>query len=374
MQLAGRLRGLSAEIARLDRQEAAAGVELSGAAEALNRDLQAEIVGLVALIQFADQMAQRLDHIGQIQAMGPECGRVVGAQLDGLHEDVEATLGEARQRLARLEGMTGSAAAQLEASGFAGAIARSAAARRDTLNATLKDSEPVERAATEANRNSAFLHKALGEVEEAFAALIHSNQDISQASINSMILAARVGGDNQSAFTNLAVAVKQAANECMDAITSGRAALDGAKASNETHNRALVEVSDGLAQALQAARDTLASSEAEQQALTELCQSGTGDATALAEAIGLAETSVAGLAQLLPLIRHLIAATDDSIDPPERRLAEIRGIYTMAREREIHDRLAPEGPQGADGAAPPETAPPAAENDDGDDDLDDILF
>ncbi len=354
--------------ARLEEEKTEAGRQLARACSGAKTEVNREISGLSGMIQFSDQMTQRLDHIRQITQAGPGYGRLAGAQLHALADDLEAAVRDANARLDRLKNVTIRQDSDAGDGGFAGAISAVLRYRSEMLVQASAQSAPVIRASEEADRGRAIMDNTLAELEKVFVELEKAYDKVSQASINSMILAARTG-DNQKALSTLAIAVKEVADHCIVSVKAGRDAMEQIKACILKLSQEATEAATGLAAALNEARAGLADSETFVAGIESAKSAVTEAEHAMSDIVASVLGELRPLDQIAPTLRDIAGRVDWGQPLEKEGLSRLFAIYSMERERNVHARAC------GLHMAPPEPPAPAAPATQGDDDaLDGIDF
>jgi len=343
---------------------------LSEAAEDLNDCLTRELAGLIPLMQFADEFAQRLDHIGQIGAVA-RLEALQSAQLRSLAEDAETRLAEARRGFETLVDLACRVAAHFERTGAAGQLASRADERRSALDAAVQEAVAVERAAVTAQRGAEVLEEALRDAETAFGDLQSRAKDIGLAAINSILLASH-GGTANGALTTLAAAVREQASASVSELQICRDALYATVARDCDGPKAMADAVDGLASALADARKVL---ETEERMAAERKDGTSGArqiAAEVAQSLDSGIDAIAVLERCPEALRDWAAAAGAATGAPDPEAADaLREIYTMQRERQVHDAFL-----GREVAETEACATASADGGDpaGEPDIDDIFF
>lgn len=309
--------------------------QAQSAAAKIAGDTQADLVGLIGLIQFSDEMSQRLDHAARIAAE-PALPALLAAQIDALAEDLDRVLTEAAGRLGRLRGLADRALSQFDRSGIAGSAAGTLAQRRAAIDLALGRSERVNRAAAAAADSARAMETALGEASGSFATLRENAAAVTLSAINSALLAKRSSGAN-GALQTLSTAVRSAATECLAALDASTEQLEAVDRLNASYSDRVGKAASDLAAALDRAREALADKERAVEALRQTAADGHDTASELTAQIDAAERGLGPLGTLPDKLRRF--ATQAAIGAPEpdaERAAAVFAVYTMDRERAVH--------------------------------------
>lgn len=363
--LAERIARAEREGSRLDAREREVTQRIGSASEQLVAETKAELGGLVRIIQFADQMDQRLDHVGQIAAT-PGLNALAAAQLAALAGDLDEILLQTDRTVDRLSRIADRAGAQLEASGVAGTVAETLAQRRAALDDALERSRHAADSAEAAREGARFLESALAEAAEAFDTPQANSAAISMSSINSMLLASR-SGEARGALQTLSVAVREAAGDCMTALELSRKHLARIEEMNAGRSETAGESVDRLIHALESAAGALDDGARKATELERLTETGRAEARALAARLTEAETGVAPLRAIPDRLRAQADRLSRGATAPDPdQAAAVLSVYTMDCERAVHREVT------GDGDAPPVVPQIAAGG--ADMDIDSIFF
>ena len=336
----------------LTEQAREMGVQTSRRA-GLHRDkLQDGIVNLVSMIQFSDQMAQRLDHISIMLHRHEGCGHLAATQLQGLAHDLKHTITQATRRLNTLADDTRATYAETNAQGFGGAMAATIDCQRTTLSIMMEESGPVTIASQKAEENLEHMQKALEETAASFVALRTFSDSITQASHNAMVMAARSGGTFREALFVLSSAVKDAAKDCIDAIQLSEQSLEQLRGRSVGEFVEVQKKARDMTTILTKGLLDLSNIESANQELAQTMDQANDLHESMVRTV---QDALGHLDAMADLPRHLrqVARDIDSGTPPAPEVAdEIRKLYTMECERQLHDAL-------FDQTTSPRTAAPA---------------
>lgn len=372
----GRLDGMQETIRRVEAQsgallarETAAGAAIAADSAALSARGRAQIKAFVGMVQFADRLAQRLDHLGAILAHDDvHARRLAAAQIDSICAAIRETADGAAAADGEI-GAIGRAGGELFLAGeIADAIREGVERRAEAADGVSKAMLSVKTAVAVTRDSVAAAGAATDEARRRFAALETCAKRIGAASINSALLAARAGPAS-ALLTTLAAEVRIVATQCLAAVGGCEASMNALSAIGEKADSALLQDLDALAAALEAYRREIEAGAARLDALTTLCaRAGTrmDEMRRDVEGLGAAASQVRDLADALAAVGLELGAADadgaaQGGTPDPAILTAIWDLYTMDDERAVHAELFAEF-----GATPAHAA--ASQ------DLDDILF
>lgn len=335
--------------------------EARAAADAARRETKALIAG----VQFADEFAQRLEHIETIRRDGgPGTAALASAQIAALAEDAEAVCDAASGALDRLEALGASLRAAFGEAEGEGPVAAAVHARRKALEAARSREAEMSAALDLVASSADAIRLSISAAEERFAGLGRSAAAIKLAAINATLLTAR-SGSARAALGVLAEAVRDSAvvadrqsGACRRAIARLSDGFDADKvAATVAAAAAFRAAMADCAQALDSTGEALSK--------LALMRDGAADAAAtLVEAVRRCQSSVDSVRRTQDDLRAMDDASGGAAPGDLSRLDRFESIYTMEREREVHRAVT-----GAP-AASPVAAPVAAAGDV----LDSILF
>ena len=305
-----------------------------------------ETVALVAAMQFADRLAQRLEHVQVLMSLVPERGQngaaLAAAQIDALAAEIRVTSGDVESSLSRLAGVAGSAGAALSgdgqdgrSSGAASAIALNRKILSDLSEGTADALAAIVGAAEEGDQVRVLADTAAARLDR----MVEAADEINLAAINASLLA-RCGDDRERALQVLSFDVRHQAQSCAQ-VTAGCRSAIGALADGEDIARmaaviAEVGVFTGVLKETGTAVDAADSAVEEVERLrveTARSLSRLGDAQqAASDALRTLRSAGADLAEVARALPRTLASGHDD-------LADLMDIYTMESEREVHRRL-----------------------------------
>lgn len=366
----GRLAGVAARMADLHGQQAAsARLVAHSRQQAADQALRLPAVAahetdtLVRAMQFADAVAQRLDHLGTILAheSGAGARALARAQAEALVADAGRVAQDVTASIAAIRAAAGDAARLLAADGGAEAegLAQGLELGRRMLDRLLAEAgvamDAISQAAAEVSPLQALAADAVAE----FAGVDQATAMIRLAAFNAALLSL-AGGAGREAMNVLSVEVRDQAQAC--AVAAGRCSAAIASLSQAQDMAAFAGVGARM--------------EALRQAIDRTATALEGATAAGAEVAALRRTTVEGLHHLdqagavaLDAVARIRAATEGLValaatwprqaPPGVGDLAALMPIYTMEAERVVHRRLfglpeeVPPPPLAATGTADP---------------------
>jgi hypothetical protein len=335
---------------------------LAEAAIAIRDKLKADVNGLVSLMQFSDAYAQRMEHIETLAGQ-PALSAITRAQLGALAADTREAIAETQDRIARLSALAREAAGQFREDGMAADALRRASMHHAALDTAVRQAASVSRAANVVREGAEVLQGSMHVAREALAALQDQSEDIGLSAINSLLLAR---GDERTskAMSNLAAAVGEHARSTSAELDECKRLMERLTEGSETMASSIVTQAEALETILSAASRDLQAENIRAEGRRA------GESSAL-EAVGELERALNDATEAIAALRPVplelearMADHDAAADLPDRAAADAaRTIYTMQRERDVHDAvlgLEP-GAEVSDGATD-------------DTDIDDIFF
>lgn len=323
-----------------------------------------ETRALIAAIQFSDAMAQRLDHVqtllGMTSGRAEAVGALIAAQLSALAQDGADVCADADAALVRLESTAAVAQAALHAQTDDTGVAVLLRRRRDNIAVAIACEKALGPALAQAAAAADEIEDRMNEALERFSSLGRSAVSINLSAINATLLTTR-SGTAKAPLGVLAEAVRDGARLCAVRSDTCRGALEAISARLDPAAFAAFDT------ALDRFRDAVATCSAQLDAAEAAERTlGRTRVTAAAAADDLA-TGVQQARQALAAIGPELEALAASGAPMARTavdaaaVSDLKAVYTMDREREVHAALCNEAPVAA--AAPVEM-----------DALDSILF
>lgn len=335
---------------------------LAAAAGALQDRLRGELNGLVSLMQFSDSFRQRMEHVEALAAR-PDMAAITRAQLEALAEDTRDAITETVTRVAHLTALAGEAAGHFRDDGMAADALRKASVHHAALDMAVRQAASVSRAANVVREGAEVLQRSMQMAREALSSLQAQSEDIGLSAINSLLLAR---GDELTSRTmsNLASAVGEHARNTTAELAECKRLMEGLTEGSDTMASSVVAQAEALDAILANAQAELAAED------IRAADRRAGESSALQSvqdlegALGDARDAIDALRAVPERLMARAGRLGASTTPPDPAAAqEVRAIYTMQRERDVHDAVM--------GIA--SVAEPAAGATD-EQDLDDIFF
>lgn len=346
------LAGGAAQRALLAADLAATGQRLSHVAETFPQATRSGLNGLIGAIQFADNLDQRLSHVAILmsRAQGREDAvqRLARAQLSAAAEDLSQVLSQTEAALASLDSL-GTDALELFSAGDAGSAEGFFDRRKADLLRVEAVSAEAGLACQGAVDTSARVLGRIGTVTGQIVSLDEDTYAIGLSALNAMLLTGR-GGRSRVSLKVLSDAVRASATVCADACIASRDALTALGQSEAAAALERIEADfrrfRGSILATRSELDRATQEHVEMQALRE------GASKALAQLVAATRAGAAAAARLRGSIEALGSALPDTwqgeaAPPSADALADLVGLYTMTREREVHAALCGAMPSGS---------------------------
>lgn len=342
--------------------------DVSALAARLPAVAEAEIEELVRAMQFADTVAQRLDHVRTILAHPAPAAQVLaGAQIAALVAEIRKTGTRGAASLDRIAAEAGAAVRVLSAGDGpqSSPAAQALNLGRKVLSEVAQGAQITLAAIAGAVEEAQALRALSDQAALRFTSLLHTTEGIHIAAINAVLLARR-NNEQERAMSVLSVEVRHQAGACAAASSSCRISIGELSLPGDLE--AFAAVADCGASFRRAVGETEGAVETAGLAMVELDRlRGAADSSLerLAAATADARQALGVLYQSADSLSQLSGSLPDGFTAGARDLAHLMDIYTMESERAVHRRLF--------GIAEP-MEPAAAEAADADDPLAAILF
>ncbi|MCR9151247.1 MAG: hypothetical protein NXH83_13820 [Rhodobacteraceae bacterium] len=328
------------ELVGLEARERDAAMIMSRKGDDIKAASRQQIKGFVTAIQFADRLAQRLDHLGTIlEHDDPHIRALARAQAHSISGAMRVTATQTRSCMDAIASLSEDGSRLF----LAGTIA-------DTIQESLfKRDQAAQRVAQGMNALDSNIRgtrtlidrtmDAHEKVENHFGILAVSSKQVATTAINSVLLVSR-GGPAQGALTALSAEVRLTATQCLAAVGGCQAALN-VLVELTTHSQAeIVKQADCLSEAVVRFRKEIAASKTRLDELNALsARAGERIDTMLSVVASVTDgvQRVLDLADSIDAIAEdLDIAAPDNSAPDPAILASIWDIYTMDEERSVH--------------------------------------
>ena len=317
--------------------------------------LQAETGTLIRAMQFADEAAQRIDHIRTILSRpGPSALALAAAQVEALVVATRDTVSDASTSLSRIRVVATDSGRVLSVGDdtpddpAAAAVALGHSLLTALAQASASAFEAIDGAAGE----GAALNDLAAEAGQRFASLADATAAIHVAAINAGLLSGTHRGQER-AMNVLSVDVQQQAAICARATDACRAAVSDLTLPDDL--AVFAAVSDKALVFRRAVAETAEAISAAGGALAELgdLRLAAGDSLqALTPAVSHAQDALGAIAAAADDLAGVVAGLPRTVPPGAAPLADLLDLYTMESERVVHRRVF---------GLPQEPEPPRAE-------------
>jgi hypothetical protein len=334
--------GVADERAATEAMLARSLAEVSALAARLPEVAEAETASLVRAMQFADSVAQRLDH-AEVMLSRPEpvAQALARAQIAALVADTLATGTDVAGGLRRIEAQVADAARTLSAGGNdrSSPATQALDLGRQVLSEVAEGSRLTLTAVEATAAEAETLRRLSDEASQRFASLAQATGAIHIAAINAVLLARRDDGQER-AMTVLSVEVRELAAACASASAGCREAI--AHLSLPDDLRAFTEVADRGAAFRRAVGETEGAVGTAGQAMVELDrlrQAAEVSLHRLGTATTDARQALERLADTATELSELAASLPDTSPVGAAEAAHLMSVYTMEAERAVHRRF-----------------------------------
>ena len=338
---------VEADYAQWHKNETDTAMSISRKAGGLARLGRDQMKTLIETVQFADRLAQRVDHLGTILKYRDEGGvsHLAAAHMGAIADAMRNCAKQTSECAVQLKKCAGEVNELFMAGDIANAVRQSIVQKEYAATKAAQDVSAVQELLSVTERNLKQSQVAIADVEYRFGDLEKSARQVSSASINSALLAARAG-DAKAALTTLAAEVT--------AISA--TILNSTKKCSQTI-QTLSRGEMGLHVACEAQFGNLETAYIDFKKFTN---SGSGRLVSLKDLCSRAnreneglQAAVVDLRGAMQIVEDLAAALDrekhdlqskDEREKPTKgdALSEIWSIYTMAEERIVHVEIFPE--------------------------------
>lgn len=338
---------VEADYAQWHKNETDTAMSISRKAGGLARLGRDQMKTLIETVQFADRLAQRVDHLGTILKYRDVGGvsHLAAAHMGAIADAMRNCAKQTSECAVQLKKCAGEVNELFMAGDIANAVRQSIVQKEYAATKAAQDVSAVQELLSVTERNLKQSQVAIADVEYRFGDLEKSARQVSSASINSALLAARAG-DAKAALTTLAAEVT--------AISA--TILNSTKKCSQTI-QTLSRGEMGLHVACEAQFGNLETAYIDFKKFTN---SGSGRLVSLKDLCSRAnreneglQAAVVDLRGAMQIVEDLAAALDrekhdlqskDEREKPTKgdALSEIWSIYTMAEERIVHVELFPE--------------------------------
>lgn len=328
-------------------RSAAARAELSTAAADIPVAAARETNALIVAMQASDSFSQRLEHVEHMLAIrdGREnaLAALAAAQLDALRDDAAALCADTFATLNRLGDVGARALERFAAAGDGadgGAVDEILRARRTAMEETAAAGRAMRGMLDSAAAAANAIRNRIADVEAEVLGIGRAAEGIAISAMNAILLTARSGA-SRAAFTPLSAAVRESADVFSARANDCRRNL---AALSLGFGEARFEALEARSRALEASFDSsergLSESEAAQEEVARLREGAAAAASQLLDAIAHGARAFERVRATTDRLREIAARIAPTAGAAQaERLTDIYALYTMDREREVHDAL-----------------------------------
>lgn len=334
----GQARAASAGLASEDR---AFRTDLTRRIDRLSQGGRTEISALISMVQFADQFAQRLEHIETILAsdINPAATAPLAAALEAaLVADAGSICSAAVTSLDRLVRLARRSALVDGAALAESPLGRLLQTRRAALTCVQRCNQETAASLSAAAGAARQISAAIAGAQREFDALRVSAASVSIAATNALLLPGRTG-EARLPLGVLAKAVQESSTAFRDKTAAASLSIKGL--SDGFDGAIITALEQGLAgfdASVQTSSSRIAAADDSQRRIAALLTDISVAVAALDQAAKDSQTAMASVLASLRALRD--SAQPSSEGQPDPALLErFIAIYTMAREREVHGEV-----------------------------------
>ncbi len=303
-----------------------------------------ETLGLISAFQFSDSMAQRLEHIADMLSIDMaerwQVEAVAKAQLDALAQDGGAVISDLQAGLNRLRRLTEKAQDIFEGDG---GIARELFSAQRSALVLLQDARQTARPAIDSATQTAIdMSAQVKQADESLLDLLDTSKVIDLAAVNARIKSSRATVSH-AAFVFLSTSVMQMAETCRRQIQDCKIAMTAiAQSHGEESFQHMITSANTLDSRMSDCEASLGHIEAVDGELNKARKAVTQSVDRLVEVLAACDPFMQRLSQVMAAIAALgrkIPAAGSELPAYSPLLDRVYEMYSMTREREVHDRL-----------------------------------
>ena len=319
----------------------------------------------VTVIQFSDRLAQRLEHLIEMFAVGqPHTTWLAARQAGGTASDLAQVLAELDRAAKTLADLSEESKALFSKGEIANALRHSLQTRSEAIQEVSSQVAGVRKAIGSARQDIKTLEKTTGSLTSNLKALEAKAKDVTAAGVNSALLAARSQGAS-SPLTVLSSEVRQTAQKTLEVIQYSREILNGLTDRSIDRQQRIFDRGSELEEAIAAFQRECKQGGTRLDSLNLLRGKAADDAGRLVQeltAVTAASEAVSGIVERLRGLETAYGGVQPTEEPDAEALSAVWDSYTMEEERDLHRSLYPDHAE----AAPVSDA--------ASDDIDDLLF
>jgi len=315
-------------------------------ANRLRMDSRVQMKGFISVVQFSDRLAQRLDHLATILTHeDPTAQTLAAAQLVSIAEAMKGTAAQCLACANAIDAISRAGSDLFLGSSIAGTIRETLTKRGEAANLISADMESVGNALSETRSSVASVIAANEEAEARFRELEQSAEQVANASINSVLLAARAG-PARGALSALYTEVRLVETQCVNGVNGCQSAMHRLGARSAKAHSELLERVDELSEAVASYRLEIRSGSERYDELMSLCHRAgerMDDIIGQVERLRTAMTRVGELADALEVVAQKLRAAGAGASTPDKDvLVDLWNLYTMEEERAVHAETFPD--------------------------------
>ena len=331
----GQARAASAGLANEDRVFRA---DLTRRIDRLSHGGRTEISALISMVQFADQFAQRLEHIETIlesHVSSDHTAPLAAALETALVADAGSVCSAAVTSLDRLVKLARRSALVDGAALSESPLGRLLQTRRAALTCVQRCNQETAASLSAAAGAARQISAAIAGAQREFDALRASAASVSIAATNALLLPGRTG-EARLPLGVLAKAVQESSAAFRDKTAAASLSIEGL--SDGFDAAIITALEEGLAgfdASVQTSSSRIDAADDSQRKIAALLSDIGVAVAALDRAAKDSQAAMACVLASLRVLRESISSVDHQTPDPDQ-LSEFIPIYTMAREREVH--------------------------------------
>lgn len=321
-------------------QEREAAATVTRETNALREASHNQIKGFVTAIQFADRLAQRLDHLSaMLRHDTPHIRLLARAHLISIAAAMRETAGHTTGCITAIAAISEDGSRLLLSGSVAETIQSSIHTRYEAAERSAVGMAALDADMCTTRGLIAQTLEAHQKVETHFDQLASASKDIGLTAINSVLLAPR-GGAAQGALATLSAEVRLNATQCLAAVGGCKAGMNTLVDLSIRRQAEVVAEADALSVAVAHLKAEIVASRDRMTDLESLCASAGQRIEAMLAVVTRVDAGMTRIRQLADQVETIAASLDTQIavdSPPDATLlAGIWDSYTMDEERCVH--------------------------------------
>ena len=359
-----------AAIGSLEHDEARAAAQISARALKLIDSGKANLKIFVSAMQFSDRLAQRLDHLALMVDFNDKHVNVLAeAQARDCKQAIQDVSDEVRQTMQDMARLGHDGAALFSEGAIADLIAETMQRRAEMIDKVRAQVALVDALLEDVQANAERIADASEHAHQSIGKLTRSAEGVSVASVNSLLLATRIG-DLGTPLIVLSKEVRQTADQCLEDVRLCQQCVDSLTHDSGVCQDDLSATSARLSKAIEAHENLHAMGESRLNDINALRTNALESAQTLLALVDDVNARMVALDDVGDALLNLPFDTGDTDlgVPDNAHMEQVWALYTMEEERSVHRSIYPNMPPEAD------VARGGAEVEADGDDLDDLLF